>query len=254
MHFLQNWACDDFDLCEFIGLDNDNYEHSPYGTTSATEPLNAQDDDLEKMYSTLQYNNLLVGSENHQNNMYGGMNRASNGMMGSDDMGVNGFIQDDRYHNNSASSTSGGLLNTTVNKLYQQQQQNQPSTSRLTNVAGQQQQQQNYSNTPSRMRPQIASQIGQIPQQQMANGDLADSVLLPTSSTSPQNMAGSLYLPQQTAVVKAEPPANYEMVRDNEYLINSLRQRNRDLEAMLSQVHKNCKCGAAQLATQTFQR
>jgi hypothetical protein len=60
------------------------------------------------------------------------------------------------------------------------------------------------------MRPQISTQLGQQPQ---INADLAENVLLPTSSTSPQN--NSLYMSQN--LVKAEPMNNYEM-NDGEYV------------------------------------
>lgn len=65
------------------------------------------------------------------------------------------------------------------------------------------------------MRPQIVGSVQpatvQVVGQHPLNGDLAESALLPSSSTSPQNAAGSLYLTQQQqpTVVKAEP-TNYE--------------------------------------------
>jgi hypothetical protein len=108
--------------------------------------------------------------------------------------------RDDRYQSN-----SGSVLHNTINKLHQQQSQNQPSTSRLSNVVTNQQ-----PAYAGRMRPQISTQIGQ--QQQILASDLSESVLLPTSSTSPQNNV-SMYAPQQTAI-KSEP--NYEMA-NNEY-------------------------------------
>jgi len=109
---------------------------------------------------------------------------------------------DERYQ------TNGSVLNNTINKLHQQQlqqNQNQPSTSRLSSaVSNQQPAQQSY---PGRMRPQISTQMGQQPQ--LNTSDLAENVLLPTSSTSPQNN-GNMYLSQQT-IVKNEPVNNYDM-------------------------------------------
>jgi hypothetical protein len=111
---------------------------------------------------------------------------------------------DDRYQQNSVGS--GSLLNSTINKLHQQQQSQQPSTSRLSTVVNNQQ---SYA---SRMRPQLQSQMGQPAQ---LNGDLADNVLLPTSSQSPQNQQnGSMYLPQ--TMIKAEPQYN-EMAGHDDY-------------------------------------
>jgi hypothetical protein len=112
---------------------------------------------------------------------------------------------DDRYSQN---PTASGLLNSTINKLHQQQQSQQPSTSRLSNVVPIQQ---SYA---SRMRPQLQAQMGQPTQ--LSNGDLADSVLLPTSSQSPQNQNGSMYLPQ--TLIKSEPQYNNEMVGHEEYV------------------------------------
>ena len=101
------------------------------------------------------------------------------------------------YIDNRDYNSSGSVLNNTINKLHQQHQsQNQPSTSRLSNVV---------TNQPAyagRMRPQIATQIGQQPQ--MNASDLDDNVLLPTSSTSPQTN-GYMTMPQQTAAIKNEP-------------------------------------------------
>jgi hypothetical protein len=104
---------------------------------------------------------------------------------------VEELLQDDRYQQNSSGS---GPLNSAINKLHQQQQGQQPSTSRLQTVVNGQQ---SYA---SRMRPQLPQQLGQPAQ---LNGDLADNVLLPTSSQSPQNQNGSMYLPQ--TMIKAEP-------------------------------------------------
>lgn len=150
------------------------------------------------MYTVMQYNDLAVAHDNNQQ-MYGG---------GPHDMSVNGFLQDDRYQN---SSSSGGVLNSTINKLHLQHQQ-QPSTSRLSNVVANQQPQQPYGN---RMRLAQQNPLGQ---QALINGvDLADSVLLPMSSTSPQNNTNStstMYLPQQT-VVKNEPDANTDEFFDS---------------------------------------
>lgn len=112
-----------------------------------------------------------------------------------------GFMQDDRYQQN---PTASGLLNSTINKLHQQQSQ-QPSTSRLSNVVNNQQ---SYA---SRMRPQLQTQMGQ-PQ---INGDLAENVLLPTSSQSPQNQNGYLSMPQ--TMIKAEPQQYTDMVGPDEY-------------------------------------
>lgn len=61
------------------------------------------------------------------------------------------------------------------------------------------------------MRPQIAAQMGQPAQ---INGDLADNVLLPTSSQSPNQ--NGVYL-QQT-MIKAEPQFNEQMVGHEEYV------------------------------------
>lgn len=116
---------------------------------------------------------------------------------------VEELLKEDRYSQNPAAS---GLLNSTINKLHQQQNQNQPSTSRLSNVVNANQ---TYA---SRMRPQLPQQLGQ-PQM---NGDLAENVLLPTSSQSPQNHNGSMYLPQ--TMIKAEPQQYGDMVgHDDQY-------------------------------------
>lgn len=184
MHYMQNWACEDFDLFEFIGHDETDHsggshQNDPYPSSSGHqfEPNEKQDRE-DQMYSIMQYNDLAY--DNHQQQQ----------MYGHTDMN-NGFMQDDRYQQNAATS---GLLNSTINKLHQQQQQSQqPSTSRLSTVV---QSQQSYA---SRMRPQIQQQLGQPAQM---NGDLADSVLLPTSSQSPSN-TNSMYLPQ--TMIKAEP-------------------------------------------------
>lgn len=85
-------------------------------------------------------------------------------------------FSDDRYQQNTSSAS--GPLNNAINKLHQQQSQ-QPSTSRLSSIVSDNQARSSYS---SRMRPQLANTLGQSTQM---NGDLAESVLLPTSSTSP---------------------------------------------------------------------
>jgi len=212
MPYIQNWACEDFDLGEFIGVDDPDfdpqfYNEGPAATTNGTSGAGTQfdpskeDPSVDKMWATMQYNNMMVSPND---NMFGN--------------GGGGFMQDDRYHNTSgASSTSGGsLLNSTVNKLYQQQHQQQPSTSRLSSGLQQQQPQQpTYSAaTTTKMRPQLGGQP-MVAQHQMngTSADIADSVLLPTSSTSPQNAAGALYLStqQQQPIIKCEPSGQYEM-------------------------------------------
>jgi hypothetical protein len=194
MHHLQAWAVNDFDLFEFIGQDeSDHHSDSqqsglyPSGSADQFEPNEKQQND-DYMYSVMQYNDMAYENQHHQN-MY--------------NPEMNGFMQEDRYSQNPAAS---GLLNSTINKLHQQQNQNQPSTSRLSNVVNANQ---TYA---SRMRPQLPQQLGQ-PQM---NGDLAENVLLPTSSQSPQNHNGSMYLPQ--TMIKAEPQQYGDMVgHDDQY-------------------------------------
>lgn len=197
MHYMQNWACEDFDLFEFIGHDETDQSFSgsqpgdPYQSTSGHqfEPNDKQEKD-DYMYSVMQYNDVAYDNQ-QQHQMYG--HPDMNG----------GFMQDDRYQQN---PTASGLLNSTINKLHQQQSQ-QPSTSRLSNVVNNQQ---SYA---SRMRPQLQTQMGQ-PQ---INGDLAENVLLPTSSQSPQNQNGYLSMPQ--TMIKAEPQQYTDMfdsTSDNE--------------------------------------
>jgi len=202
MHVYQDWATGDFDLFEFIG--NDGSDQSFHGSQQGDQfPSSSgqQFDNPEKqekddyMYSVMQYNDMTFDN-NQQHQMYGHSDMAG------------GFMQDDRYQQNSAGS--GSLLNSTINKLHQQQQGQQPSTSRLSTAVNNQQ---SYA---SRMRPQLQSQMGQPAQ---LNGDLADSVLLPTSSQSPQNQQnGSMYLPQ--TMIKSEPQYS-DMAGHDEYYSTS---------------------------------
>jgi hypothetical protein len=64
---FEDWACENFDLLEFVGEDNSN--SSPYGPSENDKDLN-DDEDMHKkdmMYSTIQYNEQLLASNNdHQ--------------------------------------------------------------------------------------------------------------------------------------------------------------------------------------------
>ncbi|KAI6231842.1 BZIP domain-containing protein [Aphelenchoides besseyi] len=198
---FEDWACEDFNLFDFIGQDEQS-QHN------ANEDLNqaynsAQKDELQSlqkpdaMYSVMQYNEIAAPE------MYNA-HRNMNAMM-SEDMAGNNFINDERY----APNTSG-LLNNAVSKLHLQQQQIQPSTSRLGQQTPQQQSQ--TFSSAGRMRPQL--QANQLQTQVQLNGaDLADNVLLPTSSTSPVNNNNSLYM----APIKTEPTGQYDLVGHDEY-------------------------------------
>jgi len=183
MHYPNDWACADFDLIEFLGVDDQPYNSSNYTPIGNQQPeYSGKEEKEDYMYGIMQYNDVAYDNQ-HQQSMYG-----HHDMNGS-------FLQDDRYQQNT--SAASGPLNNAINKLHQQQSQ-QPSTSRLSSVSNNQAQ----SSYPSRMRPQLANALG-LPTQ--LNGDLtAESVLLPTSSTSPQN---ALYM--QT-LVKQEPVYNNE--------------------------------------------
>jgi len=197
MHYLQDWATGDFDLVEFLGNDSD----SPSGTSANGEHYPAQnqftDFNSEKdykedhMYSVLQYNDMFC-HDNNQQQMYG------QGQL--NEMSNNGFMPDNRYVN---PSTRGNLLNSTVEKLQNQQIQQQPSTSRLSNLVN------NTPTYPNRMRPNMVNTLVQPAQ---LGSDLSENVLLPTSSTSPQN---NMYLTQP--IVKCEPGATYDMVGEEDY-------------------------------------
>jgi len=195
-------------LAEFVGQDEpaDSFSGGTsangdqYPTQNQFSDLNSEKEYKEdQMYSVLQYNQM-VSDDNNQQQMYGYGNQLN-------DMSINGFLQDNRYSNPS----SNGLLDNTVQKLRNQQIQQQPSTSRLSNTV-------NLNNTPqqsypNRMRPQMVNSLAQ--QSQLNSSDLAENVLLPSSSTSPPN---NMYLTQQQPIVKCEPTTNYsDMVGDEDY-------------------------------------
>jgi hypothetical protein len=130
------------------------------------------------------------------------------------------LLSDNSYLSNN--SSGGSLLNSTVNKLHsnlQQQQQNQPSTSRIITT----QQPSSYSATANRMRmnPQGA--------------DLSESVLLPTSSTSPQTN-GTMYM-QQPLAVKNEPNEYGIGLEDYVSFLNGVRGS--DLSVNIKFLHKS---------------
>jgi len=192
MHYLQNWATEDFDLFEFVGQDEQSDSFSggasangdQYHTQNQFNDFNSDKEGKDdQMYTVMQYNNQMLQNYEQQNDL----------------MMNNGFMQDNRYPTHST-----GLLNNTIEKLQQNQQ--QPSTSRLSNVVNNTPQQ----TYPNRMRPNM---INTLPQQtQLNTSDLAENVLLPTSSASPQN--NTMYMTQP--MVKAEP-TNYDLVGDDYY-------------------------------------
>jgi len=200
-----NWATEDFDLVEFVGQDDQSDSFSTGASANGDlYPNHGQFGDFnsekefkeDNMYSVLQYNDMAVGHDNNQQQMYGHVNQLN-------DMGNNGFMQDNRYSNTAPNS----LLNNTIEKLHNQQQiQQQPSTSRLSNVVN------NTPSYPNRMRPNNMVNT-MVQPSQLNSSDLGENVLLPTSSTSPQN--NNMYLTQP--IVKCEPATNYDMVGDDDY-------------------------------------
>lgn len=87
MHYLQNWACEDFDLFEFIGQDDQQSEFSG-GASQNGDPYSQQQFEAtgkegqdDYMYSVMQYNDLAVGHDNNQQGMYGNLGDMSNGFL-----------------------------------------------------------------------------------------------------------------------------------------------------------------------------
>lgn len=202
MHYLQNWATEDFDLFDFVGHDEQSNSFSGGASVNGDQyPAQNQFSDLnsdkeykeDHMYSVLQYNDMAVGHDNNQQQMYG---------HGLNDMSNNGFLQEDRY----TAPASNGALNSSIQKIYQNQQiqQQQPSTSRLSNVVN---------NTPQQTYPN-RMRLNPIQPGQFNSADLSENVLLPTSSTSPQT--NLMYGTQQQPLVKCEP-ATYDPVGDEDY-------------------------------------
>jgi len=200
MHYLQNWACEDFDLVEFIGHDPDSLSDRTSANGDNIYPNQNQLNDYnsekefkeDNMYSVLQYNDMAMNHDNNQQ-MYG---HQVNDMS-------NGFLPDNRYNN---SSIGGSLLNNTIEKLHNQQINQQPSTSRLSNVVN------NTPTYPNRMRPNMVNSLAQPTQ--LNSTDLGENILLPQSSTSPLN--NNMYMTQP--MVKCEP-SNYDLYNstsDNE--------------------------------------